>query len=83
MNRLVTPPKRVTSPSWGPPTPCKQALKIHDYIPSSIEVIKYLEYTSYSYRWVPASKDFTCTRALFNLFRNVMNYSNLLKIDWT
>ena len=50
MNRLATPPKRVTSPSWGPPTPCKKALKIHDYIPSSIEVIKYLEYTSYSYR---------------------------------
>ena len=50
MNRLVTPPKRVTLPSWGPPTPCKQALIIHDYIPSSIEVIKYLEYTSYSYR---------------------------------
>ena len=23
-----------------------------------------------------------CTRALFNLFRNVMNYSNLWKIDW-
>ena len=50
MNRMVTPPKRVTSPSWGPPTPCKQALKIHHYIPSSIEVIKNLEYTSYSYR---------------------------------
>ena len=26
MNRRVTPPKRVTSPSWGPPPPCKQAL---------------------------------------------------------
>ena len=23
----VTPPKRVTSPTWGPPPPCKQALK--------------------------------------------------------
>ena len=27
------------------------------------------------------SKDFTCT--LFNLFKNVMNYSNFWKIDWT
>ena len=27
MDRRVTPPKRVTSPTWGPPPPCKQALK--------------------------------------------------------
>ena len=28
MDRQVTPPKRVTSPTWGPPPPpCKQALK--------------------------------------------------------
>ena len=33
--------------------------------------------TSYSYRQVSTSKDFTYTRALFNLFRNVMNYRNL------
>ena len=26
MNRRVTQPKRVTSPTWGPPTPYKQAL---------------------------------------------------------
>jgi len=26
MDRRVTPPKRVTSPIWGPPPPCKQAL---------------------------------------------------------
>ena len=26
MDRRVTPPKRVTSPTWGPPLPCKQAL---------------------------------------------------------
>ena len=25
MDRRVTPPKRVTSPTWGPPPPCKQA----------------------------------------------------------
>ena len=28
MDRRVTPPKRVTSPAWGPPPPCKQALKL-------------------------------------------------------
>ena len=27
MDRRVTPPKRVTSPTRGPPPPCKQALK--------------------------------------------------------
>ena len=26
MDRRVTPPKRVTSPTWGPPPPCKQTL---------------------------------------------------------
>ena len=26
MDRRVTPPKRVISPTWGPPPPCKQAL---------------------------------------------------------
>ena len=26
MDRRVTPPKRATSPTWGPPPPCKQAL---------------------------------------------------------
>ena len=27
MDRPVTPLKRVTSPTWGPPPPCKKALK--------------------------------------------------------
>ena len=27
MDSRVTPPKQVTSPTWGPPPPCKQALK--------------------------------------------------------
>ena len=26
MDRRATPPKLVTSPTWGPPPPCKQAL---------------------------------------------------------
>ena len=28
IDRRVTPPKRVTSPAWGPPLPCKQALTL-------------------------------------------------------
>ena len=28
MDRRITPPKRVTSPTWGPPPPCKQALRL-------------------------------------------------------
>ena len=28
MDRRFTPPKRITSPSWGPPPPCKQALNV-------------------------------------------------------
>ena len=27
LDRRVTPPKRVTSPTWDPPPPCKQALR--------------------------------------------------------
>ena len=27
MDRRVTPPGWVTSPTWGPPPPCKQALR--------------------------------------------------------
>ena len=28
MDGRVTPPKRVTSPTWGPPPPCKQAVRL-------------------------------------------------------
>ena len=31
MDRRVTPPKRVTSPIWGPPPPCKQALSFYEF----------------------------------------------------
>ena len=31
MDRRFTPPKRETSPTWGPPPPCKQALNIYIY----------------------------------------------------
>ena len=28
IDRRVTPPKRFTSPTWGPPPPCKEALNL-------------------------------------------------------
>ena len=31
MDRRVTPPKRVTWPTWGPSPPCKQAVRLHLY----------------------------------------------------
>ena len=31
MERLVTPPRRGTSPTWGPPPSCKQALRVGPY----------------------------------------------------
>ena len=37
MDRRVTPPKRViTSPTWGPPPPCKQALRFDEISPRSL-----------------------------------------------
>ena len=35
MDRRVTPAKQVTSPTWGPPSPCKQALRLLLSIPLS------------------------------------------------
>ena len=32
MDRRVTPPKQVTSPTWGPPPPCKQALNLLHFV---------------------------------------------------
>ena len=32
MERLVAPPRRGTSPTWGPPPPCEQALRTPSYV---------------------------------------------------
>ena len=47
MDRRVTPPKRVTSPTWGPPPPCKQALRELTIILMSL--ISYVLKTIYKY----------------------------------
>ena len=33
MDSRVTPPKRVTSPTWGPPPPCEHALSVLQLLP--------------------------------------------------
>ena len=38
MDRRVTSPKRVTSPTWGPPPPCKQALSRGDWLGKSANI---------------------------------------------
>ena len=40
MVRQVTPPKLVTSPTWGPPLPCKQAFNPgrHSLVFTSVSV---------------------------------------------
>ena len=43
MNRRVTPPKRVTSPTWGPPPPCKEALSPFNSIVMDIFLNEHLE----------------------------------------
>ena len=46
MNRRVTPPKRVTSPSWGAPPLCKQALNARFAICSTdLRTAKYCEFS--------------------------------------
>ena len=38
MDRRVTPPQRVTSPTWGPPPPCKQGLRFDQISPRSRKI---------------------------------------------
>ena len=42
MDKWVTPPKRVSSPTWGPPPTCKQALNVATI---RIETVSILELT--------------------------------------
>ena len=42
MDGRVTPPKRVTSPTWGPSPPCKQALRLAIMLNFNIWKVAYL-----------------------------------------
>ena len=48
MNRRVTPPKRVNSPTWGPSPPCKQTLRWRLISEGSLNVFLLLLFTG---RW--------------------------------
>ena len=47
MDGWVTPPKRVASPTWGPPPPCKQTLSVHFCIKMSVKSELTVEYFYY------------------------------------
>ena len=40
MDGRVTPPKRVTSPTWDPPPPCKQALSFTNFREEKYPILK-------------------------------------------
>ena len=61
MDRRVTPPKRVTSPTWAPPPPCKQALKKPPPPPDNTKI-------SFSCKW----QEITCPAARPCQVRGVM-----------
>ena len=57
MDKRVTPSKRVTSPTWGPPPPCKQALNQHrsgrlHYLTSLRNFVSYVKY--FCIMWLPS-----------------------------
>ena len=60
MDRRVTPPKRVTSPSWGPPPPCKQVLFKAHARRTTTHVNRFMRYSQLDKRWVYNLK---CSRA--------------------
>ena len=50
MDRRVTPSKRVTSPTWGPQPPCKQALKLCWELPRDFNLCRISIRTLCSFR---------------------------------
>ena len=56
MNRRVTPPERVTSPTWGPPTQSKQALKrLLAFVPK-VTVVERFNCISLIIKWSQIAK---------------------------
>ena len=49
VERWVTPPRRVTSPTWGPPPPCKQALSS-----STFSVLRLPDWALHNRTWYRA-----------------------------
>ena len=67
MERLVTPPRRGTSPTWGPPPPCEQARKT--WIWASLQ-------TS-SFQMLLVQDSVTCTSFWFTWQKTCLNEKSL------
>ena len=69
-DRWVTPPRQVTSPTWGLPPPCKQALKV----PINVDdVIAFCLYLMNKMRGTPIKKRIFTIFKLFNRFDRLYN----------
>ena len=69
MDRRVTKPKRVTSPTWGPPPPCKQALNLLFFfdtsLPSPLSDLKCEDQNEKLLpSYLPSSSEDTCLHVL-------------------
>ena len=64
MNRRVTPPERATSPTWGPPPPCKRGPKYASHCQRSPfqEYVHPDDHTQPDYELTPGFKPLTNTR---------------------
>ena len=94
MDRRATPPKRVTSPIWGTPPPCKQALSVTNYFVQLqflmfplYKVEYYISRNSARFRQILMSRFWyfvICTRRYGEtaIFGDVHpNYNNMLSND--
>ena len=72
MDWRLTPPKRVTSPTWGPPPPCKQALR--NRVCSITTPLFHSETKQYAMNWF---------YMVYAHLSTVWKYVFLLLPDWT
>ena len=69
-DRRVTPPRQVTLPTWGPPPPCKQALKV----PINVDdVMAFCLYLMNKMRGTPIKIRIFTIFKLFNRFDRLYN----------
>ena len=79
MDRRVTPPKQVTSPTWGPPPPCKQTLILHSDIECSSWKGKFFTSSLLSNsKWLLASELFCCGQSSlwYSVFLVISSHKN-------
>ena len=72
IDRRVTPPKRVTSPAWGPPPPCNPALTL------GLSYISSASFTHLTFTCVHTEKlRDSGNKPKHNLFQNGKNKKNV------